>query len=166
MLNTFLHCFESCVESLLLVSWRVFVLSFRWIPSELHYSNKGSRFFDRDYDPSKSLLRVLAQRLTRSSPAWTSDQDCSSPSLMHLDVGKVDFTYHVHVPVESVQSYAPSDELSTCTGHAAAVSHQWFSVTGKSDCIGGFGKQVLHGSFAPLTFLWATSVSGRIAVSG
>ena len=45
-----------------------FVLSFR---SELNYSDKGSCFFNRDYDPSKSLLHVLAQRSTRSSPAQT-----------------------------------------------------------------------------------------------
>ena len=43
-----------------------FALSFWWIPSELNYSDEGSRFFNSDYDPSKSLLRVLAQRLTRS----------------------------------------------------------------------------------------------------
>ena len=30
-----------------------FVLSFRWIQSELNCSDKGSRFSDRDYDPSK-----------------------------------------------------------------------------------------------------------------
>ena len=75
-------------------------------------------------------------RFTQSSPVRTSDQDGSSTSLMHLDVGEVDLTYHIHVPVESVQSHAPSDELSTCTGHAAVVSHQRSSVTGKSDCVG------------------------------
>ena len=56
--------------------WAGYVLSFRWIPSELNYSDKGSRFFNGDHDPSKSLLHVLAQRLTRSSPERTSDQDC------------------------------------------------------------------------------------------
>ena len=40
-------------------------------PSVLNYSDKRSRFFDRDY-------HVLAQLLTRSSPARTSDQDCFS----------------------------------------------------------------------------------------
>ena len=30
-----------------------FVLSFKWIPSELNYFDNGNRFFDRDYDPSK-----------------------------------------------------------------------------------------------------------------
>ena len=50
-----------------------FVLSFRWIPSELNYSGKGRRLFDRDYDPCKSLLHVFAQRLTQSSPARTCD---------------------------------------------------------------------------------------------
>ena len=47
-----------------------FVLSFWWIPSELNYSDKGGRFFDRDFDPSKSLL---AQRLPRSPHAPTKN---------------------------------------------------------------------------------------------
>ena len=46
-----------------------FVLSLSWIPSELNSSDEGTRFFDRDYDPNKSLVRALTQRLTRSSPA-------------------------------------------------------------------------------------------------
>ena len=61
-----------------------FVLSLMWIPSELKYSDKGSRFFDRDDDPSNSLLHVLAQRFTRTSPSRASDEDCSSPSPMYL----------------------------------------------------------------------------------
>ena len=56
------------------------VLSFRWIPSELHYAHKGCRFFDRDYDPIISLLHVLTQRLPRTSPAQVKDQNCSSLS--------------------------------------------------------------------------------------
>ena len=55
-----------------------FVLPFRWIRSELNYSDEGSRFFDCDHDPSESLLQVLAQRLPRFSPARTCDQDCLS----------------------------------------------------------------------------------------
>ena len=71
-------------------------MSFRWTPSELDYSAKGSRFFDSDYDSTKSLLHVLAQRITRSSPARTCDQDCF---LRHyVDVGEDDFTSHIHVP--------------------------------------------------------------------
>ena len=89
-----------------------FVLSFRWIPSELHQSEKECRFFDHDYDTSTSLLHVLAQRLTRSSPARTCDLGCFSPPQMHLDVGKVDLTSHIHVTAVSVQSYAPSADLS------------------------------------------------------
>ena len=38
------HCFHSCVVSLRLTSWQVLYF-FRWIPSELNYSAKGSRFF-------------------------------------------------------------------------------------------------------------------------
>ena len=53
--------------------WAGFVLSFRWIPSELNSSDKGSRFFDCDYDPNKSLLHVLAQRLPRLPRAQTGD---------------------------------------------------------------------------------------------
>ena len=67
-----------------------FVSSSMWIPSELDYSDEGSRFFDHDYDPSKSLLHVLTQRFTRSSPTWTCDRDCLSPSLMHLDDGEIE----------------------------------------------------------------------------
>ena len=99
-------------------------LVFRLIPSELNCSDRGSRFFHRDYDSSKSLLHGHAQRLTRSSPTRTGDQDCFSPSRLHLDVGEVDFTSHIHVPAVSVQSRVPSDVLSNCTGHAAAVSSQ------------------------------------------
>ena len=60
-----------------------FLSSFRWmIPSELNYSDKGSRFFDRDYDPSKSLASSC------SCTALFSGTDkrprLSSPSLMHL----------------------------------------------------------------------------------
>ena len=77
-----------------------FVLSFRWIQSELNYSDKGSRCFDRD-DPSMSLLHVLAQRLTRFSPAPACDKNCLSPSLIHLDVGEVDFN-HMHHPMISL----------------------------------------------------------------
>ena len=62
----------------------------------MNYSDEGNLFFDRDYDPSKSLLHVLAQRLPRISPARTCDRDCLSSSLMHLDVGEVDFTSHIH----------------------------------------------------------------------
>ena len=50
----------------------------------VEFSDKKSRSFDRDHDPSKSLLHVLAQRLTRSSPERTCDQDCLSPSRMML----------------------------------------------------------------------------------
>ena len=35
-----------------------------WAPSELNYSDKGSRFFYCDCDSSKSLLHVLAERST------------------------------------------------------------------------------------------------------
>ena len=41
-LNTFYIAFQSCVVSLLhLVSAQFFVLSFRWIPSEMNNSDKG-----------------------------------------------------------------------------------------------------------------------------
>ena len=99
---------------------RFCLISFRWIPSEVNYSDEGSRFFDHDYDPSKSLLHVLAQRLTRSSPAPTCDQDCLCPSLMHLedlDVGNVDLTSHIHVPAVSVQSNAPFNDLCNRLSH-------------------------------------------------
>ena len=109
------------------------VLSFRWIPSEMNHADKCNRFFDRDYDPSKSL-HVPAQRSPRSSPARTIDQDSFS-LMMHPDVGDVDFTSHFQVPAGSAQPHTPSDDLSSCTGHAAAVSTQWSSFTGKSDSL-------------------------------
>ena len=68
---------------------------------------------------------------------------------MHLDVGDVAFTSHIHVPAVSFQSHVPSDVLSNCTGHAAAVSSQRSSVTGNNDCITGL---MSHGSCAPFTF--------------
>ena len=46
-------------------------LVFRWVPSEVNYSDRGSRFYDADYDPLKCLLnrlRVL-QRQSMSSLA-------------------------------------------------------------------------------------------------
>ena len=131
------HCFQSCVGSLRLVSEKV--------ASELNYSDEGSRFFDRDYDPTKSLLHALAQRLARSSPGRTSDQDCFSPSRMHLDAGEVDPTYHTHVPTVGVQSYVQSDDLSNYTGHAAAVSSQ-SSSTGKNN----FNGSLSYASCTPV----------------
>ena len=79
------------------------VLSFRWLPSELNYSHEGTSFLAR---------------------ARTSDHDCFSPSLMHVDAGEVDLTSHTRVPSVNDQSYVPSDDLSNCMGHAAAVSSQ------------------------------------------
>ena len=57
----------------------------------IEFSGKGSSFFHRDFFPSKSILHVLAKRLTRTSPSRTRDRDCSSLSPMHLDGGQVDF---------------------------------------------------------------------------
>ena len=70
-----------------------------YIASELNYSDKGSRFFDRDYGPSNSLFHFFAQRSSRSSPARTCDQDCLSPPMMHLDVGEVGRTLSMHRPL-------------------------------------------------------------------
>ena len=71
--------------------WEGFVLSFRLIPSELSCSNKGSRFFDRDYDSSKSLLHALAQRFARSSPSRTKER---SAPLARGDVQRTDGADH------------------------------------------------------------------------
>ena len=79
-----------------------FVLSFRWIPSELNIPTRELAF-DCDHDPSESLLHVPAQRL-RSSSSPTRDQNCFSTSLMNLNIGKADLTFHTHVPAMSVQS--------------------------------------------------------------
>ena len=114
-----------------------FVLSFRLMSSDLKISDKGSRFFDRDYP----FLHLLAQRLTRASPSRASDQGCSSPSPMHLDGGQVDFGSHTHVPSVNVQSHAPSVDLWSFMGSAAAVSSQGSPVPGTNYCIGDFGLQ-------------------------
>ena len=72
----------------------------KWILSELNYSHKGRRFFDSDFDSSKSLLHVLAQRTTRASPAQTCDREFFSPSLMHLDDDGVDLVSQVRARSE------------------------------------------------------------------
>ena len=108
----------------------------------MHNSDKGSRFFDR----------VLAQRLTQSSPTRTCDRGCLSPSLMHLDDGEVDHVSHVRVPAATVQSYAPSDDLSGCAGHAAAVSSQRSSVPGRDDSTEGCSNPMGHVSSVPSTW--------------
>ena len=118
----------------------------------MNYSDKGSLFVDCDCDPSKSLLQVLAQRFTRSSPARTCDQDYVSPSKVHLDAGEDDRTSHVHVPAVSVQSYAPSTCIYDCTGHAAAA------------CTGLEIRCVM--SLWSLDVVLATSWLGWIAASG
>ena len=87
----------------------------------------------------------------RFLPAQTSDQVWSSPSWMQLDVGEADRT----------QSRAPSDALSSCTGHAAADSSQCSSVFGRSDCTGGFGKADVSCFFGSADVVWATSKLDR-----
>ena len=79
-----------------------FVLSVRWVPSELNHSDEGSRLFDRDHDPSKSLLHVLAQRFTRTHMARINDKSCSLPPPMHLDIGQVGLGHHNSMPPVSV----------------------------------------------------------------
>ena len=76
----------SAVRRIFACGLRGFAVSFRWIPSELNDSDEGRCFFDRCCDPSKSLLRVLAQRSPLFLPARARDQDCPSHSLLHLDV--------------------------------------------------------------------------------
>ena len=73
LLITTSHPFQSCIGSLRLVGV-CFVLSFRWIPSGVDPSDKRSRFFHRDHDPSKSHLHVIAQRLPRFPHAQTGDK--------------------------------------------------------------------------------------------
>ena len=43
----------------------------------------------------------------------------------------MDLVSHVHVPAVNVQPYTPSEDPSDCAGHAAAVSCQRSSDTGK-----------------------------------
>ena len=69
--------------------------------------------FDRAYDPCKSLLLFLHSAhygFHRHGHATKN----AYPSLMHVDVGEVDHTPLVHVPAVSVQSNAPSVDISKC----------------------------------------------------
>ena len=52
-------------------------------------------------------------------------------SLVHLDDGEVDLTYHIHVPATSVPSPVSSDVLSSCKGHAGADSPQKHPLLGR-----------------------------------
>ena len=125
-----------------------FVLSFRWMPLELNSSDKARRFFDHDYEPSKSLPHVLAQRLTRSSPARTCDQDSFLPHRCTWTLVKLTLHLTCTCP-QRVSKQISSDVLCNGTGQAAPVSSQKSSVAGKNDCISGL---MSHGSCAPLTF--------------
>ena len=91
---------------------------------------RKNRFFDRDYDPIRSVLHVLARRLTWSSPTQTCHRDCFSPSLTHFDDDEVDLASHVRVPTSDFSRdhmYRPTFSLI----HTAAVSLQWFSSQGR-----------------------------------
>ena len=96
-------CFQSCVGSFASGFKTGLVLSFRSIPSELNYSDEGSRFFDCDNDSVKSLLHALAQRSARSSPS-RKNHDYPSHSRLHFDAGAVDHTPHTHVPAVGIRS--------------------------------------------------------------
>ena len=161
-----LHSFQSYVGSLRLASGQAFVSSFRWIPSELNYSDKRSRFFDRDYDPRNTSSFSCTAFDTVFSGTDMRPTLPFSPSQTYLDVDEVDPASHVHVPAVIVESHAPSGDLSSFTRHAEAVSSQWSSATEENDCIGGFGKQMYHRPFCFVDVLWATSRSGCIAISG
>ena len=116
------------------------IVSVRWIHPYLNSSDKGSRFFDRDYDPSKSQLPVPASRLPRFSRHRQTTNGVLLPPGCRWMLVKCEAAV-------SVQSHAPSDGLSNCTGHAAAVSPQCSSVLTRVHCIGGLKKQMCHGFF-------------------
>ena len=97
----------------------------------LNCSDKGSCFFDRDFDPSKSLLHVLAWHLPRISPARPCGQDCFFPLMTHLDDGEVDLASHVLVPAVILQSHAPSDHLSDCGTCGARLISKVFRLLGE-----------------------------------
>ena len=56
-----------------------FVLSCKWIPSELNIPTMEGASSTVLKNPNKKLVSVLARRLTRSSRARTCDEDCLSP---------------------------------------------------------------------------------------
>ena len=103
-----------------------FVLSFRWIPSELTCSEKRSRFFVREYDPSKSLLRVLAQRLTRFS-SFAPVTFCRPPQglvgLQFLDESQMQWSSAGRA-TESCHARSPAKVYENCpndsgSGHSS-----------------------------------------------
>ena len=144
---------------------------------ELNYSDKGSRFFDREHDPSKSLLHFLAQRLPRFPHAQTGDRSPFPPSLMQLDDGEVDREprecpiTHTFADLSSVWTvlsdlYRPRCAGHDGDGHTAAVSSHCSAGVCKNYCVRGFGKQLCHVSSAPVDVVWATSWFGWNAKSG
>ena len=68
-------------------------------------------------------------------------------------------------PAVSVQSYAPSDDLFNCTGHAPVVSYQSHPELGRM-----IAPEVLEirsvRFFGSTDVVWATSRFGWIAASG
>ena len=144
-----------------------FVLSSRWTPSELNFPTREVASLTVIRTRANHFFMFLHRQCsTQSSPARTCDQDCLSPSLMHLDVGEVDLVSHVHVPAVIVQSFALSEDPSDCAGRAAAVSSQRSFVIGRDDGTGGFGNPMDGSSlFGPLDVVWATSWLGWVAAS-
>ena len=118
-----------------------FVSSFRWIPSELSYPDNRSRVLDRDHDPIKFLLHVLAQRNTRSATRivclhhrWT--WMLVKVTLHLILMSRCRMSNQLHHPMIS---------------RAAAVSTQWSYDLGMYDCISDFGVEWSHGSLDSLT---------------
>ena len=122
----------------------IFHIAFSYA-SELNYSDDGSRFFDRCYDPSKSLLHFLAWRLPRSSLARANDQHCSSTSSMHLDCGWPWTSVSNHMCHLVISRVSRDMRLFLTSG--------FLSVPGTYDCIRDFEKEIVSRFFffAPLT---------------
>ena len=117
-------------------------------------------FCDRDHDLGKSILHVLAQRSPRIPPARTLDQNCPSPSPMHLNVGEIDRTSHIHVPAMTVLSDAPFDDF----GHQRIWDRCVSQLCGSTDVVcelplGLVGSQLL----AAAQMKWPSAGSGTEA---
>ena len=132
-------------------------LVFRWVPSEVNNSDRGSRFYHDDHDPSKFLLNRLAvlqrQSMSSHSPHRAPSSSLVSTSPCHhmrvLLVNTADQGTKAETPVSRVPQTIVSgiDHRSdTTVTHVSCVDQDSVSAAGCNSVFrAGFsGKQVLE----------------------
>ena len=149
--------------------WAGFVLSFRWIPSESKYSDNGSRFFDRDFDPNKSLLQAPVQHLSsfpmhrrmtkdvlfRHGCSWTMVK--SIATLISACLLRISSRTHV-LPICRVQRVCFQIHMDYGARNTMVTIIQQLShlnvlpVVWEIFCIRGLWKQMCALSSAPVTW--------------